>query len=94
MKKAVLSILKYLFFLGLGIFLVWWSIQKMGDKNWEECKTALQTARYILFIPVFFILIASHVSRAIRWRILMKPLGYNPGLINTFFAVMVAQWFH
>jgi len=89
MKKAVLSILKYLFFLGLGIFLVWWSIQKMGDKNWEECKTALQTARYILFIPVFFILIASHVSRAIRWRILMKPLGYNPGLINTFFAVMV-----
>ncbi len=89
MKKAVLSILKYLFFLGLGIFLVWWSIHKMGDKNWEECKTALQSARYILFIPVFFILIASHISRAIRWRILMKPLGYNPGLINTFFAVMV-----
>lgn len=89
MKKAVLSILKYLFFLGLGIFLVWWSILKMGDKNWEECKTALQSARYILFIPVFFILIASHISRAIRWRILMKPMGYNPGLINTFFAVMV-----
>ncbi len=89
MKKAVLTIIKYLFFLGLGIFLVWWSIHKMGDKNWEECKTALKTARYILFIPVFFILIASHVSRAIRWRILMKPMGYNPSLINTFFAVMV-----
>ncbi len=89
MKKAILTLLKYLFFLGLGIFLVWWSIHKMGDKNWEECKTALKSARYILFIPVFFILIASHVSRAIRWRILMKPLGYNPSLVNTFFAVMV-----
>jgi hypothetical protein len=89
MKKAVLTIIKYLFFLGLGIFLVWWSIHKMGDKNWEECKTALKSARFILFIPVFFILIASHLSRAIRWRILMKPLGYNPSLLNTFFAVMV-----
>ncbi|MEP7106695.1 MAG: lysylphosphatidylglycerol synthase transmembrane domain-containing protein [Ferruginibacter sp.] len=89
MKKTVITILKYLFFLGLGIFLVWWSIHKMGDENWEKCKTALKTARYLLFIPVFFILIASHISRAIRWKILMKPMGYNPGLVNTFFAVMV-----
>ncbi|MEO5892701.1 MAG: lysylphosphatidylglycerol synthase transmembrane domain-containing protein [Ferruginibacter sp.] len=89
MKKTVFTVIKYLFFLGLGIFLVWWSIHKMGDKNWEECKTALKSARYVLFIPVFFILIAAHVSRAIRWKILMKPMGYNPSLMNTFFAVMV-----
>jgi glycosyltransferase 2 family protein len=89
MKKRLFTILQYLFFLGLGIFLVWWSISKMGDKEWEECKQALASARYALFIPVFFILTLSHVSRAIRWRILMKPLGYQPRFINTFFAVMV-----
>jgi glycosyltransferase 2 family protein len=89
MNKTILTILQYLFFLGLGIFLVWWSIHKMGEKNWEECKIALRSARFILFIPVFFILIASHISRAVRWRILMKPLGYKPSLLNTFFAVMV-----
>ncbi len=89
MKKKLLTILQYLFFLGLGVFLVWWSIHKMGDKNWQECKTALKSARFILFIPVFFILVASHVSRAIRWKILMKPMGYSPRLVNTFFAVMV-----
>lgn len=61
----------------------------MGDKNWEECKTALKSARFLLFVPVFFILLASHFSRAIRWKILMKPMGYNPSLLNTFFAVMV-----
>ena len=33
--------------------------------------------------------ILSHVSRAIRWRILLQPLGFNPKLSNTFFAVMV-----
>ena len=89
MKKKLLTALQYSFFLGLGIFLVWWSIHKMDDKNWADCKASLRSANYILFIPVFFILSASHVSRAIRWKILMKPMGYNPGLLNTFFAVMV-----
>ena len=81
--------LQYLLFLGLGIFLVWWSIHKMDDSNWEECKQALQSARYILFAPVFIIISASHISRAMRWKILMKPLGYSPTLPNTFFAVMI-----
>ncbi|MES2892988.1 MAG: lysylphosphatidylglycerol synthase transmembrane domain-containing protein [Bacteroidota bacterium] len=89
MKKKVLTVLKYVLFLALGVFLVWWSIHKMDDKNWEECKAALRTARYALFIPVFFILIGSHYCRALRWRILMMPLGYKPRILNTFFAVMV-----
>src|SRR4051812_46970153 len=89
MKKTVLTALKYAFFLGLGVFLVWWSIHNMGDKNWEECKTALSSAKYFLFVPVFLILSASHLSRSMRWKILMKPMGYNPRLANTFFAVMI-----
>ncbi len=89
MKKKLLTVLQYFLFLGLGIFLVWWSIHKMDEKNWNECKDALKSARYILFIPVFFIISASHVSRAMRWKILMKPMGYNPKFYNTFFAVMV-----
>ncbi|UEG49257.1 flippase-like domain-containing protein [Ferruginibacter lapsinanis] len=89
MKKRFLSILQYAAFFSVGIFLVWWSIHKMSDKNWENCKNALQSARYGLFVPVFFILSLSHISRAIRWKILMKPLGYNPRFLNTFFAVMI-----
>jgi glycosyltransferase 2 family protein len=89
MKRKLFSVLKYCLFLGLGIFLVWWSIHKMDDKNWADCKEALKSARYILFVPVFFIISASHLSRAMRWKILMKPMGYNPKLLNTFFAVMV-----
>ena len=89
MKKKLLTALQYVLFLGLGIFLVWWSIHKMDDKNWNECIQALKSARYILFLPVFLIITASHISRAVRWKILMKSMGYNPGLLNTFFAVMV-----
>lgn len=89
MKKRLLTILQYLLFLGLGIFLVWWSISKMSDQDLQQCKEALASARYILIIPVFIIISASHASRTMRWKLLMKPMGYNPSFINTFFAVMV-----
>ena len=61
----------------------------MDDKSWEDCKTAMKSARYILLIPVFLIILLSHISRAIRWKILMAPMGYYPRFINTFCAVMV-----
>ncbi|MEP7254303.1 MAG: lysylphosphatidylglycerol synthase transmembrane domain-containing protein [Ferruginibacter sp.] len=89
MRKRLFSILQFCIFFGLGIFLVWWSIHKMDNKNWEDCKTAMKSARYLLMVPVFLIMTLSHISRAIRWKILMAPMGYNPSLINTFCAVMV-----
>lgn len=89
MKKKILNILKYLSFLGLGVFLVWWSLQQIPAENWKDFRKAFATANYWLLIPVFFILSASHVLRALRWKMLMLPLGYNPSLVNTFFAVMI-----
>lgn len=89
MKKKVITLLQYLFFLLLGVFFVWWSLHKMDEKTKQECFDALGNARYILFLPVAVILIMSHLSRAMRWRILMQPMGYSPRLNNTFFAVMI-----
>lgn len=89
MRKRLFAILQFCIFFGLGIFLVWWSIHKMDKKNWEDCKEAMQSARYLLLFPVFLIILLSHISRAIRWRILMAPMGYRPGLLNTFCAVMI-----
>ena len=91
MKKKLIQIFKYLLFFGLGVFLIWLSIHqiKSNPKEWLEFKQALSTANYWLFIPVFGILSASHVLRALRWRILMQPMGYNTSFSNTFFAVMI-----
>ena len=89
MRKRFLIAIKYLFFLGLGVFLVWWSLHQIPDDKWIEFKAAFITAKYWLLVPVFFILSASHVLRALRWRMLIQPLGYNPSLLNTFFAVMI-----
>ena len=54
MQKRLISFIKYAFFLGLGIFLVWWSIHKMSAKDYNEFVNALKTANYYLLIPVFF----------------------------------------
>lgn len=89
MNKRLISILKYLFFLGLGIFLVWWSLHQIPDDEWDKFKEALAKAHYLLIIPVFLILATSHLLRALRWKTLMEPMGYHPSLRNTFFAVMI-----
>jgi uncharacterized membrane protein YbhN (UPF0104 family) len=34
-------------------------------------------------------MVLSHYSRALRWRILMEPMGYHPSRFNTFAAVMI-----
>lgn len=88
MNKRLRTILQYVFFLGLGIFLVWWSVKDLTAKDHSMIKEALKTARYYLLVPIFIILVLSHLVRALRWRLLVNSLGYNASVANTFFAVM------
>lgn len=89
MNKRLRTIFQYLFFLGLGIFLVWWSINDLTQDDKSQIKEALRNARYWLILPVFVILFSSHLVRALRWRLLMQSLGYHPSVANAFFAVMI-----
>lgn len=88
MKKRILSVLQYTIFLGIGIFLTWWQLSKMTPVQRIQFKESLENAHYIILIPVFIITILGHVSRAIRWKILIEPMGYQPKTSNTFYAVM------
>ncbi|MEQ1676685.1 MAG: lysylphosphatidylglycerol synthase transmembrane domain-containing protein [Chitinophagaceae bacterium] len=89
MNKRLRTILQYTFFLGLGIFLVWWSVKDLTSEDKSQIRLALQTARYWLIIPVFGILFLSHLVRALRWKLLIEPLGYKPSTTNTVFAVFI-----
>lgn len=89
MKKKFLSALQYLFFLALGIFLLWWSLRKVDDQGWTDIKNSFLNARYLIIIPIVISLLASHFSRALRWKILMEPMGYNPRTSNTYLAVLI-----
>jgi glycosyltransferase 2 family protein len=89
MNKKVLSLIQYVFFLGLGMFLLWLTLRK---SDWNTIISDLSGAKYIYLIPAILMLLVSHFIRALRWKILMEPLGYKPSSINTFLAVMVGYW--
>ena len=89
MNKRIKTLLQYLFFFCLGFFFIWLSVKDINKQEWSQIKYALRNAQYYLIIPVFLILLLSHYVRALRWRLLMQPLGYNPKKANTFFAVMI-----
>ncbi|MBK8089481.1 MAG: flippase-like domain-containing protein [Chitinophagaceae bacterium] len=61
----------------------------IDDKGWEQIRTSLKQANYWLFIPVLLMMLLSHYIRALRWKILMEPLGYKPSTFNVFNAVMI-----
>jgi uncharacterized protein (TIRG00374 family) len=88
MKKKILATFKYTFFLGLGIFLVWWQFNKMTGVEKSQFRDSLSNANYWLLFPIIIIALLSHVSRAVRWKILIEPLGYKPSTSNTFYSIM------
>ena len=89
MKINFPSLIKYLFFLALGIFFVWLSIKNINHENWLQIKEAVAHGRKWVIIPVVLMLLISHFSRALRWKLLMEPLGYKPSTFNVFAAVMI-----
>ena len=89
MKAKFLTILKYLFLLGLGGFFVWLSVRNLDADKWEQIKGAVARGRKWVILPVILFLLLAHYSRAMRWKLLMEPLGYKPSNFNAFATVMI-----
>ena len=53
-----------------------------------QFKESLKHANYWLIIPVIIMALLSHYSRAMRWKILMVPMGYNPKTSTAFYTIM------
>lgn len=86
MKDKAKSIISFLTFAAIGIFL-FWLVYK--DQPVGEIISALKNADYF-YIGVSFIMgFLSHLSRALRWKILINSIGYYPKTLNTFFSVLV-----
>lgn len=92
MKKKVTSALKILFFLSIGIFFIWIFLRKLTPDQKLEIWDSFIHADFRWLILAFIIGFFSHVVRAVRWKMLLAPLGYQPRLTNTFLAVMIGYF--
>ena len=86
MKQALFNTFKYLVFFAIGVIIFWLLYRKI---EWQELVGALKGLKYSWLVVSIFLGLLSQVSRALRWKMLIKPLGYNPSLSNTFLSVLV-----
>lgn len=89
MKKQASSILKFLFFLGIGILLIWLALRNKSEKEIDDIIVAIKQANFFWLFASLIVSGLSHYFRAVRWKLLLQPLGHDPKTSNTFFAVMV-----
>lgn len=88
-RKRLFNILKFLIFLGIGIFFVYWFLLKLSPEQKDAIWQSFLGARWGWVALVMLSSIVAHFIRALRWRLLFKPLGHIPSVNNTFGAVMV-----
>lgn len=72
-------------FLVLGIVLLGWTVYRQDFKLvWEN----LQQANYLWLVIVLLVAVAGHWVRAMRWQLLIEPLGHKPKIFRVFLALM------
>lgn len=88
MKAQIIKILKIVVPLGIGVYLTWYFISGMTEKDLDDTKRAFVDANYFWVLLSLMIALLSHLSRAYRWKFLLEPLGYKPRFSNLYHAVM------
>lgn len=126
MKKYILSALKFLLFLSIGLSILYYAYYTQNEayqvaeakkeacaalgQAIEDCtltaedfteadlsqhvlmdklKKDFASLNYFWVFASIGLFMISNISRAIRWTMLMKPLGRKVRLINSFMAVMI-----
>lgn len=86
MIRKVLNVFKYLAFFGIGVLVFWWVYK---DEPLDNYKSAFKDLNYFWIVLSVFFSVLSQISRAMRWNMLIRPLGYKPKLYNSYLSVLI-----
>ena len=82
-KKSLKKFIPLLF----GLFLVYYSFDNTSPENRVDVLNSISKADYKFVLLSIFFGILSHLSRALRWKYLLKPLGYEINVLNSAMSV-------
>lgn len=86
MNKKVKNALNIVLFLGIAVLLLYLAFK---DVDRATLIQGFKEANYSWVVLSLIFGFASHIVRALRWRLLIEPLGYKPSLTNTFGALAI-----
>lgn len=100
--------MKFLLFLSLGVGILYLVYRHQNKAFQEECGLKgipmedcsllakvvddFAGADYFWILMVLAAFTVSNVSRAIRWNMLLRPLGFRPRLINAFLTTVIGYF--
>ena len=90
MKQKLKKIIGIFLSIGIGVFIIWWSVKGLTNVQLTDIKNAIVNANYFWIGVAVIIGLLSHFSRAYRWKYLLKPLGFQPKFWNSVFAIFIA----
>lgn len=108
MWQGLINFGKFLLFLGLGMLILWLVYRSQNaafqedcalkgvpaadcsllDKVWQDF-TSVRWGWIVLVLTAFTL---SNVSRALRWQMLIRPLGYRPHFFNAFWTTVLGYF--
>jgi len=89
-KQKLKKIIGIFLSIGIGVFIIWWSVKGLTNVQLTDIKNAIVNANYFWIGIAVIIGLLSHFSRAYRWKYLLKPLGFQPKFWNSVFAIFIA----
>ncbi|MDG1760627.1 MAG: lysylphosphatidylglycerol synthase transmembrane domain-containing protein [Flavobacteriaceae bacterium] len=89
MNKKAWGFLKFIAPLLLGAFFIAYSFSNTTVEDRKNILQAIQSADYRFVGLSVLIGIASHLSRAYRWKLMLLPVGHNISFINSILLVLI-----
>jgi hypothetical protein len=90
--KSLKKFLKLFVPIAFGLFLVWYSYNSTTPEERDQILHYISNASPFWVGISVIIGILSHISRAVRWKYLLEPMGYRPKTINTIFIVLISYF--
>jgi len=87
MNPRIRALLVRVLLLGAGILILYLAFR---GQDLTKLSRDIRGADYRYVAASITVLLLSHFLRAVRWKMLIKTLGYAPGYLTCFCAVMIA----
>ncbi|WP_044117860.1 lysylphosphatidylglycerol synthase transmembrane domain-containing protein [Alkaliflexus imshenetskii] len=86
-SQQIKKTIQFILFLVVGAVILWWLYR---DQDADELLRAIkEDVNYFWILASLMAGLLSHISRTIRWQMMITPLSKRPSFINTFLAVMI-----